>query len=88
VGEAAEQAGIRVLFTSEPTAAVKQLGQCHLIGRYVVRRGMPPDISAAFASGRLAPRLRQTLAWNARKIVKAVAGDTYLRVRRAMFEDK
>jgi peptidoglycan/xylan/chitin deacetylase (PgdA/CDA1 family) len=81
VGEIAEQAGIRMLFTSEPTNAVSRVGRCMLIGRYAIRRGMPPVMSAAFAEGRFLPCFRQSSGWKLKKVVKLIAPDTYLNVR-------
>lgn len=84
VGVTADQAGIRTLFYSEPTSVVRLEGGCRLIGRYVVKRGMAPRISAAIATGQLSPRLRQSLQWKTKKVAKWLAGDLYLKGRSAV----
>jgi peptidoglycan/xylan/chitin deacetylase (PgdA/CDA1 family) len=84
VAQAAAQAGIETLFTSEPTASVRMVDGCRVLGRYVVVRGMGPEWAAGFASGKIAPRLRQALLWNAKRVAKALGGEVYLRVREAI----
>ncbi len=86
VGEAAIAAGIRTLFTSEPTATSWRLGECELLGRYFVQRGMGPEIAASFAGGPSGPRRRQALVWKLKKAAKALGGDLYVRARVAYFE--
>lgn len=81
VAEAAAEAGVETLFTSEPTARVQIVNGCRVLGRYVVQRGMGPEWSAGFAAGALRPRLRQAALWKAKRIAKALGGSLYLRVR-------
>ena len=81
VAEAAAQAGIRTLFTSEPTDAVEWVNGCRVLGRYAVRQGMGPEWPAGFAAGKVGPCLRQALAWKVKKAMKAAGGSLYLRVR-------
>jgi hypothetical protein len=84
VAEAAAEAGIETLFTSEPTAMVRTVNGCRVLGRYVIMQGMGPEWAAGFATGKLAPRLRQALLWNAKRAAKALGGETYLRIREAI----
>jgi len=84
VAQAAAQVGIRTLFTSEPTAREQMIDGCRVLGRYTVMRGMGPEWSAGFAAGRTLPRLRQAVAWNAKKAAKVVSGGLYLRAREAI----
>jgi hypothetical protein len=84
VAEAAVEAGIETLFTSEPTAAVHMVNGCRVLGRYVIMQGMGPEWAAGFATGKMGPRLRQALLWNARRAAKALGGEAYLRVREAI----
>jgi peptidoglycan/xylan/chitin deacetylase (PgdA/CDA1 family) len=81
VAEAAAIAGIETLFTSEPTARVRTVEGCRVLGRYTVQRGMGPEWSAGFASGSLGRRLRQGLLWEAKGLAKALGGPLYLRLR-------
>jgi peptidoglycan/xylan/chitin deacetylase (PgdA/CDA1 family) len=84
VGEAAAAAGIRALFTSEPTTRIARIGECVLLGRYGIWRGMPPSTSGAIAAGALAPRLRQAAWWRVKKAAKALPGDPYAKLRGVM----
>ena len=86
VGETAAEAGIRVLFNSEPTAAVSSAGECVLLGRYFIQRGMPAGISGAFAAGRFGPRWKQSAFWEIKKVAKAVGGKAYLNVREKLLK--
>ncbi len=84
VAEAAAEVGIETLFTSEPTAAVHIVNGCHVLGRYAIVQGMGPEWASGFATGKLAPRLRQALLWNAKRAAKTLGGEAYLRVREAI----
>jgi peptidoglycan/xylan/chitin deacetylase (PgdA/CDA1 family) len=84
VGRAAAASGIRILFTSEPRATAFEVDQCRIVGRYAVQRQTPEAVSGAIAAGNFWPRFEQTLLWNARKPVKALAGDSYFKMRRAL----
>lgn len=84
VGATADQAGIHTLFYSEPTSVVGLQGGCRLIGRYIIRRGMAPEISASIATGRLGPRLRQSVQWQVKKAAKWLTGELYLKWRLAV----
>jgi peptidoglycan/xylan/chitin deacetylase (PgdA/CDA1 family) len=84
VAKAAAQAGIRTLFTSEPTAREQVVDGCRVLGRYTIQQGMGPGWSAGFASGKVLPRLRQALLWKAKKAAKILTGELYLRAREAI----
>jgi peptidoglycan/xylan/chitin deacetylase (PgdA/CDA1 family) len=81
VAEAAAECGVRVLFTSEPVATAYEVEGALVVGRYTLRRSSPPSEAAALAAGRVAPRCAQWTAWNAKKVLKRVAGEGYLRAR-------
>ena len=51
VALAASAAGIRVLFTSEPTTRCYFVDDCLVIGRYCLRTGTPPATAARLACG-------------------------------------
>ncbi|HVX67316.1 MAG TPA: polysaccharide deacetylase family protein [Bryobacteraceae bacterium] len=82
VAGAAEAAGIRFLFTSEPRASTDRYGECLLIGRYAIRRSTGPEKAAAIAAGRIAPRWREAALWNAKKVLKRANARAYVRARR------
>jgi len=83
VARAAAQCGIEVLFTSEPTTSSRVVDGCTVLGRYVIQRWTRPETAAAIAAGDVAPRLRQMIYWNAKKALKAIAGDHYSKARRS-----
>ena len=84
VGDRAAAAGIRVLFTSRPTVRVRQHGEMRVLGRFAIRSTTRPQVAAAVAAGRWAPRVIQLLSWDLRTAIKSVAGEAYhhLRTRR------
>jgi len=82
VAETAAAAGIEVLFTSEPTAMSYRVDGCLVLGRYTIQRWTPPDVAAAIAVGRIAPRLQQQVFWGAKKVIKRLGGELYLKVRK------
>jgi peptidoglycan/xylan/chitin deacetylase (PgdA/CDA1 family) len=81
VARMAAAAGIRVLFTSEPTVGVRQIDGMFVLGRYVVHRTTDPRVAAAVAAGAHGPRLRQLALWELKKIAKTMGGGAYLSVR-------
>lgn len=88
VSRAAEESGIRLLFTSEPTSRRWSVGACQLLGRYSVIRTTSASAALSLASGDAGPCARQWLAWNAKKGVKKVAGPLYVAFRKAFFASK
>ena len=82
VAEAASFAGIKALFNSEPTEKCYYVGECLVLGRYTIQRGMAPKIAAGIASGQRLPRLKQLLFWNLKKVAKVLGGGSYLKTRR------
>lgn len=81
VAEAAAAAGVRSLFTSEPTVRSYDANGCRVLGRFTLRRNSPASYAAALAAGHVWPRLQQWTLWNGKKVAKSVAGPLYLRVR-------
>ena len=81
VVQAAVDAGIRWLFTSDPTRVWWTCGECHVVGRYSVRSGTSADWVAAVATGAVLPRYVQWLQWQAKGVAKRIAGVPYRRAR-------
>ena len=81
VGEEADTAGVRMLFTSEPTRRTAQVGRCAVMGRYNVRANTQAAWVAAVAAGARVPRYTQWLEWNLKRGVRRVAGGHFSRVR-------
>lgn len=84
VAEAAAQAGLQILFNSEPTPRLHTVSGCRVLGRYTIYRGMSARRAAALAAGSFLPRLEQTLVWNAKKVTKALGGRLYIRLRKQL----
>ena len=82
VAAAASGAGIRCLFTSEPVASRFQIEECSVFGRFSIQQGVSADWVSALAAGRASPRIQSYLFWNAKKIMKTVGGEAWLRLRR------
>jgi peptidoglycan/xylan/chitin deacetylase (PgdA/CDA1 family) len=81
VGEAAALAGIRVLFTSEPTTRAHMVGSCLVLGRFAIHRGVSPSQAAALAAGRWAAHARQAVWWKLKKAAKMACGPLYASLR-------
>jgi peptidoglycan/xylan/chitin deacetylase (PgdA/CDA1 family) len=84
VAEAAGDAGIRVLFTSEPTAQPWRVKDVMCFGRFTLWRGMSADAALEFAQGRGLGRYRQRLAWDSKKVLKRACGPVYREIRRRL----
>jgi peptidoglycan/xylan/chitin deacetylase (PgdA/CDA1 family) len=74
VAEAAALAGIRVLFNSEPTTRARQVHDCFVVGRYSIDARTSAASAVHLVSGRPWRRLHQAVAWNLKKVVKALGG--------------
>jgi peptidoglycan/xylan/chitin deacetylase (PgdA/CDA1 family) len=85
VAETAAEAGIEVLFTSEPTSRPMRVGSCTVLGRYTLRRDDPGARAAALVAPAHGARVRQWSVWNAKKVLKALGGESYLRARARVF---
>ena len=86
VAQAAAAAGVRYLFTSEPTVRTHVVDGCLILGRYTLWRGMPAQRALALALGSGVARQRQWLAWNLKKPLKRWARPLYRWVRRSRLE--
>lgn len=85
VAELAAEAGIRVLFTSEPSTRLGVIAGCTVIGRFTVRRWTSAGEARALVDTWPVARASQWMSWTAKKIVKAAAGGAYLRARERIF---
>jgi peptidoglycan/xylan/chitin deacetylase (PgdA/CDA1 family) len=86
VAAAAAEAGIRVLFTSEPRRSVVTGDGIAVVGRFSVTRRTPDRDVVSLASGRQGVALRQRLLWSAKKVAKRLGGEAWLAARRKLFE--
>lgn len=85
VAQTAADAGLQVLFTSEPTSRPMRVGACTVLGRYTLRRDDPGSRAAALVAEAHGARVRQWSIWNAKKVLKALGGESYLRARARVF---
>jgi len=81
VAKAAATSGLRLLFTSEPTLREWTVSGCAVLGRYTIYRGMSARAAAQLVAPGPAARVAQTLAWQAKKMVKQIGGPFYPRFR-------
>ena len=84
VAETAAEAGLRLLFTSEPTRAESDVDGLRLVGRYTIQHATSAATVRGLVRGAWMPRARQAALWNAKKLTKRVAGNGYLKVRRLL----
>ena len=81
VAAAASTAGIRILFTSEPTSSTHTVNGCTVLGRFTLRAGSRVSFVSNLAAGNGLSRASEWTRWNAKKLAKLAAGAAYLRVR-------
>ena len=80
VARAAREAGIRVLFTSEPVTSVDVTDDLTIIGRYTIRRGDPADRAQRLLSASRWTRSQAWASWNAKGLIKPLLGPSYIRI--------
>lgn len=83
---AAAECGIKHLFTSEPITSEKSIAGCRVFGRFAVRRKTSEAEVGSIVSGRIVPRAKQYLMWNAKKGMKRLGGELYLRTRKRILK--
>lgn len=81
VALAAAEAGIKILFNSEPTTGQRRIDDCLVLGRYSLVRGTSAQAAALLAQGNSLARFRQSVTWNLKKVAKASGGRLYIRLR-------
>jgi peptidoglycan/xylan/chitin deacetylase (PgdA/CDA1 family) len=85
VAQAAAEAGMKVLFTSEPTMHPQIVDGCLVLGRYGVVRGMSAASAANLAAGRWVPCVQQLVTWKMKMALKSIGGNYYERFRDLCF---
>jgi peptidoglycan/xylan/chitin deacetylase (PgdA/CDA1 family) len=80
VAIAAAEAGLRVLYTSEPTTKTSAGDGCTVIGRFTIRRGHAPDVAHRFVLASSWARCAAWAGWNAKALVKPLLGPSYARI--------
>jgi len=77
VARAACEAGIRVVFTSEPITRVGESSGCVLAGRFTIRRGDANDLARRLVSASSGARAGAWARWNAKGLVRPLLGRSY-----------
>lgn len=85
VGRAADAAGLKYLFTSEPVVTSWDVGGCRVMGRFTLTNGMSSRKVARIAAGARCEHARQYLAWNLKKAVKSVMMRPYSALRKRLY---
>ncbi|MFP6763326.1 MAG: polysaccharide deacetylase family protein [Planctomycetaceae bacterium] len=85
VAEHAARAGIRYLFTSEPTTGIETVAGCQILGRYNVYRGMSAADAGAIVEGNALSLLKQKVNWEVKKTLKRFARPLWDGVRRLVY---
>jgi peptidoglycan/xylan/chitin deacetylase (PgdA/CDA1 family) len=80
VARSASDAGLRLLFNSEPVTAVRHEGGCSVAGRFTIRRGDPLDVCRRLLLPAPWTRWNAWARWNAKGLLKPILGPAYMRV--------
>lgn len=80
VARAASEAGLQLLFNSEPVRTTRSIDGCTVAGRFTIRRGAPPDRSQKLVHPMPWTRRKEWATWNAKGLVKPLLGSSYPRV--------
>jgi peptidoglycan/xylan/chitin deacetylase (PgdA/CDA1 family) len=88
VADEAARAGIRALFTSDPTTRCRSVDDCVVFGRYTLRRWSAPAAAAALASGGWRSRSSQWLLYSTLTLARRLAGDRYTQLRQLFWANR
>jgi len=80
VARSASEAGLQLLFNSEPVTSLKSEDGCTVAGRFTIRRGDRPEMSRRLLLPSPWARWCAWTAWNAKGLVKPILGPAYMRV--------
>ncbi len=77
VARSARDAGLRVVFTSEPITTSHDEEETLVIGRFTLRRGHPTDRAGLLARREPWARYQEWASWHAKGLVKPLLGPLY-----------
>jgi peptidoglycan/xylan/chitin deacetylase (PgdA/CDA1 family) len=77
VEEAAANAGIRFLWTSEPSRRIRAVQGMQVLGRYIVQDKTSGITASSLAARASTAHIRQWAKWNGLKLLKNVSGPVY-----------
>lgn len=86
VAAAAAEAGIRFLFTSEPSVRIRHRDGLQSIGRYAIQHTTTAAQAVALAGASRAQQLAQWSRWRALELAKAGCGAAYPRLRNRILQ--
>jgi peptidoglycan/xylan/chitin deacetylase (PgdA/CDA1 family) len=86
VGRLAAAAGIKSLFTSEPTVVISRLDGMQLIGRFSITRRTSDAHLRSLVRASPTTLLSHRLTWGGKKLLKRAGGGAWIAVRRKLFE--
>jgi peptidoglycan/xylan/chitin deacetylase (PgdA/CDA1 family) len=88
VAQAAADAGIQLLFTSEPTTSFRSIHGCLVAGRFTIRPGCRPHHARALVSPARWSRFGAWASWNAKGLIKPLLGESYPSIADRLFARK
>jgi peptidoglycan/xylan/chitin deacetylase (PgdA/CDA1 family) len=88
VAEAAAASGVRYLYTSEPTPRAWQVETVTCLGRYAIRRGVPPAAVVAWGVHGGLWAVRERATWMLKKVAKRTLQRRYVDLRRTMLDGR
>jgi peptidoglycan/xylan/chitin deacetylase (PgdA/CDA1 family) len=80
VAETAAEAGLHVLFTSEPVTRTFSEGACAVVGRFAIRSGADPAFSRKLVEPARWTRSEEWASWQVKGLLKPVLGPLYSRL--------
>jgi peptidoglycan/xylan/chitin deacetylase (PgdA/CDA1 family) len=80
VAETAAEAGVGVLFTSEPVTRAGRERACTIIGRFAIRAGADADFSRKLVEPARWTRSEEWASWQVKGLLKPVLGPLYSRL--------
>jgi peptidoglycan/xylan/chitin deacetylase (PgdA/CDA1 family) len=80
VAETAAEAGMKVLFTSEPVTRTQSRGDCTIVGRFAVRADVDADFSRRLVEPDRWTRSEEWASWQVKGLLKPVLGPFYSRL--------
>jgi peptidoglycan/xylan/chitin deacetylase (PgdA/CDA1 family) len=79
VAETACDAGLRLLFTSEPTIVSREQSGLLVMGRFTLRPAHSSDMALQLLQRAPWTRYREWARWNGKRVVKSLLGPAYAR---------
>jgi hypothetical protein len=80
VARTAAEAGLQVLFTSEPVTRANREGDCTIVGRFAIRAGADAAFSRKLVESARWARSEEWARWQVKGLLKPVLGPFYSRL--------